>query len=168
MTVLMSMGRLLYVYILLMGSATGAVNARFLIHKKQINPYANSSLLSRYLTCGFKSIQYCLWSAYIAVFSVSCMILDYFSMLGWLEPTLSHPTQIPTQGWFFLLKLSNNLYKHCLSLLVQIGILTINIENALVKVICCWIFQSWYYDTKLTTCLPTVSAKACSVWNSLG
>jgi hypothetical protein len=51
MTVLMSMGRLLYVYILLMGSATGAVNARFLIHEKQINPYANSSLLSRYLTC---------------------------------------------------------------------------------------------------------------------
>lgn len=38
-------------YILLMGSATGAVNARFLIHEKQINPYANSSLLSRYLTC---------------------------------------------------------------------------------------------------------------------
>lgn len=37
-------------YILLKDSATGAVNACFLIHLERRDPYANSSFHSRYLT----------------------------------------------------------------------------------------------------------------------
>lgn len=48
MMAIMSMGRLLFVYILLMDPATRAVNACFLIHLKQRDPHANFSILPRY------------------------------------------------------------------------------------------------------------------------
>lgn len=56
-------------YILLKDSATGAVNACFLIHLDRRDPYANSSFHSRYLTFVASIIENGVWSVYMASIS---------------------------------------------------------------------------------------------------